>query len=78
MSGKPPFYDLPQPTIFRRVILDQPPRQEDHQNLPPDDPLWSLMYQCWDFTPKERLPMKDVLTKVSFDPSSVINPGFDG
>ncbi|KAG9041017.1 hypothetical protein FS837_012818 [Tulasnella sp. UAMH 9824] len=65
MSGKPPFCGLHHPAILYRVMNDQPPKPEDHQDLPISDPLWSLMRRCWNKTPEARPPMQEVLREVS-------------
>ncbi|KIO28107.1 hypothetical protein M407DRAFT_185073 [Tulasnella calospora MUT 4182] len=64
MSGKAPFWGLKHEAILCRVIMDQPPKPEDHQGLPASDPLWSLMGRCWNMTPEERPLMRKVLTEL--------------
>ncbi|KIO28104.1 hypothetical protein M407DRAFT_49918, partial [Tulasnella calospora MUT 4182] len=54
MSGKPPFCGLHHPAILYRVMNDQPPKPENHQDLPLSDPLWGLMRRCWNMTPEGR------------------------
>ncbi|KIO32693.1 hypothetical protein M407DRAFT_66410, partial [Tulasnella calospora MUT 4182] len=71
MSGKAPFTGLREPIIIRRVIQDQPPKQEDHPELPLWDPLWSLLRCCWHQNPGLRPTMQGVLAEVSFHLSSV-------
>ncbi|KAG9026829.1 hypothetical protein FS837_004494 [Tulasnella sp. UAMH 9824] len=71
LSGKPPFYGLQQAVILRRVIKNQQPRQEDHRELSPSDPLWSLMRRCWNMIPGTRPPMQEVLREVSISMDSI-------
>ncbi|KIO28111.1 hypothetical protein M407DRAFT_72376, partial [Tulasnella calospora MUT 4182] len=71
MSGKAPFWGLKHEAILCRVIMDQPPKPEDHQGLPASDPLWSLMGRCWNMTPEERPLMRKVLTEVSVEINSI-------
>lgn len=65
MSGKPPFCGLHQPATLARVMGDQPPKPEDHPDLPSSDPLWSLMRRCWKKTPAARPTMREVKLEVS-------------
>ncbi|KAG9038313.1 hypothetical protein FS837_001264, partial [Tulasnella sp. UAMH 9824] len=64
MSGKAPFSDLRESAILFRVISNQPPRQEDHPDLVPTDPLWSLMRQCWNMIPEMRPSIREVLREL--------------
>ncbi|KAG8920227.1 hypothetical protein FRC01_000865 [Tulasnella sp. 417] len=73
MSGKPPFTGLREPIIMRRVIQNQPPKPEDHSELPLGDPLWSLMRCCWHQNPRLRPTMQGVLAELSKGTGDVLD-----
>lgn len=76
MSGKPPFSGLREPIIMRRAVQDQPPKPEDHPELPLGDSLWSLMRRCWHQNPSLRPTILGVIAEVSVYITSAPNLHF--
>lgn len=73
MSGKPPFSGLREPIIMRRAVQDQPPKPEDHPELPPEDSLWSLMRRCWQQNPGLRPSIQGVMAELSKGAGSALD-----
>ncbi|KAG8954936.1 hypothetical protein FRC04_010420 [Tulasnella sp. 424] len=61
MSGNAPYFKLRGANIMLQAMQYWPPKPEDHPNLPPSDPLWSLIRRCWSKTPSARPTMREVL-----------------
>ncbi|KIO27715.1 hypothetical protein M407DRAFT_72743, partial [Tulasnella calospora MUT 4182] len=76
MSGKAPFCGLQDHIVVARVVQGEPPRPEDHPDLPQSDPLWSLMRRCWDHCSTARPTMRKVLWEVRLQRSSVLDPPY--
>lgn len=72
MSNQAPFHGLPQLVILRRILLNEPPKPEDHPGLPAQDPLWGLMRRCWDPRPSARPTIYEVQIKARLYSSSAI------
>lgn len=78
MSNQAPFHGLSQLVILYRIMQNQPPKPDDHPDLPAQDPLWKLMRRCWDPCPAARPTISELLIKVrpydSFlNPNTLVN-----
>lgn len=61
MTGRAPFYLCPTAAaVIISVYEDKTPSQKDHPELAEQDPLWSLMKECWNPRPDKRSPMGQV------------------
>ncbi|KAG8901267.1 RHO1 GDP-GTP exchange protein 2 [Tulasnella sp. 408] len=67
MSSQAPFHGLSHLVILRRIILNNPPKPEDHPDLPAQDPLWDLMRRCWNPLPAARPTIYEVLIELRED-----------
>lgn len=68
MSGKNPLWRKRNDAVQSVAIAvhGEIPRPEDHPLLPPQDPLWSLIMECWNEDPEARPSMEFVLKQVRF------------
>lgn len=65
MSGLNPFWNRKNDAArIVAICVGQIPVPEDHPGLPEDDPLWSLLRECWSTDPTNRPTMGIVLQQV--------------
>lgn len=61
MTGSPPFAQVNSlAKIMFRIIQGKVPQPDEHPQLQRDDPLWSLMVQCWARERQKRPILSDV------------------
>lgn len=71
MSGRNPFWKKKNEAVrIASVCMDEIPVPKDHPGLPPSDPLWGLLRECWSSKPEQRPKMGEVLQRVRFAYSS--------
>ncbi|KAG8920112.1 hypothetical protein FRC02_001153 [Tulasnella sp. 418] len=66
MTGVFPYRKLNDIQVLTAIVKEQPPvcNKAEYPELPPDDPLWPILFDCWRFEPSERPTIQDLHSRV--------------
>ena len=67
VSGKTPYWRVTNKAALLAVRCIQKliPEPQDHENLPPEHPLWKICKSCWNDDPAFRPTIVEVIQEVN-------------